>query len=127
MSVDDNDAGLEDLTLTLAGRGGGASGGGGRAGGKGSAFRMVDNGFCCELWSSSNPSLALGTMSDRTSRSSEERARELRTLEEPEMVRLRENRVRNRDTADGAPGGGLWESSTRGSGASAYETGDSEG
>ena len=62
--------------------------------------------------SSSASSVALGTISDRNSKSSEDNARELRGLAPPP---LRENLFRNRETADG--GGGVAERGTIGSGA----------
>lgn len=112
---------------TEAGRGGGASGGGGSAGGRGSGFRIElrdSKPSPCSSW----PSAALGTMSDRNSKSSVERASELRGLELPKELRLREKRPRNRDTADG---GGCWgvcaSASAAKSGASAYEDVDCVG
>lgn len=54
----------------------GADGGGGSTGGRGSGFKTSEISFR-NMRSSSIPSCALGTMSDRNSRSSEESAKEL--------------------------------------------------
>ena len=60
-----------------AGRGrGGAEGGGGSAGGRGSAFSTFVSSFG-SVKSSSMPSCALGTISDKNSKSSDESAKEL--------------------------------------------------
>lgn len=55
-----------------------AVGGGGRAGGRGSAFKMLESdGAGNSALSSSNPSWALGTISDKTSKSSEDKANDV--------------------------------------------------
>ena len=107
---------LDALLAALIGRsGGGAFGGGANGGGK---TGTTDSGFALTNFSSASvaswsaSSLALGTMSDRNSRSSEDSARELRGLPPPPR---RENRLRNLETAEGA--GGVAERSTTGSGA----------
>lgn len=102
---------------TLGARGGGSDGalpaderagadiGGGRGGGSfvGSGLGLLSIIFASAfrlrgVSSSSSPSAALGTMSDRASRSLDERASELR----PELVLLRAKRFKNRDMAVGA-------------------------
>lgn len=79
-----------------------ALGGGARGGGSfvcsGDDAIIFDNPLSCK--SSSSSSLALGTISERNSISSEERAREFRETKLDDL--LRENRLRNRETADGA-------------------------
>ena len=95
--------------------GGGASGGG-STGTMGS--RLVLTNFSNASAGSSSPSsAALGTISDRNSMSSEDKARELRGLP-PTLVRL-ENLLRNRETAEGA--GGVAERSDTGSDVVAYD------
>lgn len=80
---------------------GGGGGGGAMVGKVGSAFNVADRDILeISGASSSIPSWALGTMSDRMSRSSEERANELLGVDVPSELRLRENRVKNRDTAE---------------------------
>lgn len=110
-----------------AGRGGGtSSGGGGSAGGSGSGFRMLFNDLRLSI-SSSFPSFALGTMSDRNSKSSEDKASELIGLDPPKELRLREKRVRNLETAVGGGWGTCVWPSTCDSGASAYENDEGVG
>jgi hypothetical protein len=97
------DAGLLAAVVD-AERGGGASGGGrgggGSAGGNGSGRKMSLR-LLYPSGSSSWLSEALGTISERNSRSSEDNASELRGLEGPNELRLREKRLRKRETADG--------------------------
>lgn len=77
-------------------RGGGAKGGGNLVG-NGDEVIILDNSLSCDA--SSTSSFALGTMSERNSRSSVDKAREFRGLD-PEFL-VREKRVRNRETAEG--------------------------
>jgi hypothetical protein len=76
-------------------RGGGARGGGSFVDGGVDAIIFVNPLSCV---SSSSSSVALGTISERNSRSSEERAREFRELEPDDL--LREKRLRNRETTE---------------------------
>ena len=82
------------------GRRGGASGGGGRTGGSASGLKMLLSDFIPSM-SSSCPSAALGTISDRNSKSSDDRASELLGLDALRELRLREKRPRNLETAEG--------------------------
>lgn len=80
------------------------AGGGGRIGGNDGGLRMAASAFAfappsCSL---SCSSLALGTMSERNSRSSDDSASEFRGLPEPMALRRLEKRFKKRDTADGA-------------------------
>lgn len=79
-------------------RGGGAKGGGSFVGTGGGRI-IFDN--AANLSSSSISSLALGTISERNSRSSEDRAMEFRGLGFDGLFDL-ENRPKNRETAEGA-------------------------
>jgi hypothetical protein len=85
---------LAPLVGNALARGGGARGSGSFVGIGVDAIMFV-NPLSCE--SSSSSSVALGTISERNSRSSEERAREFRGVEPDD---LREKRLRNRETAD---------------------------
>lgn len=91
---------------------GGAGGGGGSMGGRGPGSTRLTNDFMVKSWSSSGSSFALGTMSERNSRSSDDSARELRGFPLPNALRRREKRLRKRETADGAVAGGTWVGST---------------
>lgn len=82
--------------------GGGANGGGSFVDNGDDAIKF-DSALSCT--DSSGSSLALGTMSDRNSRSSDERARELRGLDPPDDL-VREKRLRKRETAEGGGGEG---------------------
>lgn len=87
-----------------------ALGGGARGGGSfvdcGDDAIIFDNPLSCR--SSPSSSSALGTISERNSRSSEESARECRVTEPDDL--LREKRLRNRETADaGAAASISWE------------------
>jgi hypothetical protein len=84
--------------LIDGGSGGGASGGGNFVG-NGGDWIILDRASSCEP-SLSCSSLALGTKSDKNSRSSEDRARERRRFDAAGLLRV--NRPRKRDTADGA-------------------------
>ena len=98
--------GESGLLAALVGLGAGARGGGANGGGKTGAIdsRLALTNFSnASAESSSASSLALGTISERNSMSSEERARELRGLL-PIVLPRRENRLRKRDTAEGAGG-----------------------
>lgn len=111
------------LLVTLAGRmvrGALCDGarGGGRTGTAGIVSRFVFTNFSkASVEYSSASSVALGTISERNSRSSVESASELRGL--PPVLLRRENLFRNRETADGA--GGVPERSCTGSGAVEYD------
>ena len=100
----------EDWLAALNGRGGGANGGGASGGGAKGGGITADSRPALTNFSkasvdesSSASSLALGTMSDRNSRSSDDNARVLRLFPGPRLLR-RESRFRKRDTADGAGG-----------------------
>lgn len=117
------DPALVGLLIALTGRTvRGALGGGARGGGSagtattGSRFVLTNFSKASAEFSSAS-SAALGTMSDRNSRSSEDKASELCGL--PPMLLRRENLFRNRETADGA--GGVPERSCTGSGAVEYD------
>lgn len=89
--------------------GGGASGGGNA---RTTDSRLALTNFSsASVVPSSASSAALGTVSDKHSMSSEDKARELRGLP-PTLLRL-ENLLRNRETAEGA--GGVEERSGTGS------------
>ena len=97
---------LDEWLAALFGRrrepdGGGAKGGG-SADTTGSRFAFTNCSSASAEVSSSASSLALGTISDKNSRSSEDSARELRGL--PAALPRRENLLRKRDTAEGAAG-----------------------
>lgn len=83
------------------GRTGGADGGGGMAGGSGSGLSMVVSAFTFSSPSAS-PSRALGTISERNSRSSDESANDLCALDTLIELCLRENLLRKRETAEGS-------------------------
>lgn len=104
------------LTLTEGGGGRGGGNGGGRIECCGCELKTLSNALMLAS-SSSSPSLALG-ISERNSRSSDDRASEFRGLPDPIVLRRRENLFRKRETAEGA--WTLFESIC-GSGASAYE------
>lgn len=93
------------LVFTDGGFGGGAIGGGASGGGSfvgngvGFEFIKLDSAFSWALSVSSLGSCALGTISERKSRSSVDRAIDLRS--DP-MPLTREKRFRKRETADGA-------------------------
>ena len=95
---------------------GGALGGGGSTGGKGSGLIVSDRD---SRGSSLSSSAALGTISERKLRSSDDN-----DIDEFGLVgsadRRRENRLRNRDTAEGAVAGALWDLSPYVSPPSAY-------
>lgn len=78
------------------GLGGGAKGGGSFVG-KGDDCIILERDFSCNV--SSTSSFAVGTISDKNSRSSEDRAREFRELCDTVGFVL-EKRLRNRETAD---------------------------
>lgn len=96
------------LVFTDGGGGGGASGGG-SFGGSGFElevdieFELIifESAFSCGSSLSSLGSCALGAISERNSRSSVDRARDLRS--DPALL-AREKRFRKRETADGAGG-----------------------
>lgn len=75
------------MVAAEAGRGGGANGGGGSTGGRGSGFKISLR-FLNRLSSSSWLSEALGTISERNSKSSVESASELLGLADPNELRL---------------------------------------
>lgn len=88
------------LTFTDGGFDGGASGGGSFVGnGVGFEFIKLDSAFSWASSVSSSGSCALGTISERKSRSSVDRAIDLRSDPGP---LAREKRFRKRETADGA-------------------------
>lgn len=88
------------LAFTDGGFGGGASGGGSFVGnGVGFEYIILDSAFSGASSVSSSGSCALGTISERKSRSSVDRAIDLRSDPVP---LAREKRFRKRETADGA-------------------------
>ncbi len=85
------------------GAGGGRRvGGGGRAGGRGSGFKIFESPLSWASPSSSLSSCALGTISERNSKSSDDNANEPRELEVLNPLCLREKRLKNRETPEGA-------------------------
>lgn len=87
-----------DIGLGKGGARGGGARGGGSFVGSGGARIIFDN--ASSLSTSSISSLALGTMSERNSRSSDDRAIEFRGLALGDLLDL-ENRPKNRETAEG--------------------------